>query len=104
MYAIIRTGGKQYRVAVGDVIEVEKLAQKDGKEVSFGEVLAVGEGDEVEFGRPLVAKAKVTGEVLGQIKGEKVLVFKHKKRKNYRRTVGHRQLLTRIRIKSITAH
>ncbi len=101
MFAIIRTGGKQYRVGIGDVIEVEKLAAEAGSAVSFDEVLMVGVDEAYQVGHPLVEQAKVTGEVVEQFRGEKVLIFKHKKRKNYRRTNGHRQDLTRVRITAI---
>ncbi len=101
MFAIIRTGGKQYRVGIGDVIEVEKLAVEAGSSVSFDEVLMVGGDDAYQVGHPLVEQASVTGEVVEQFRGEKVLIFKHKKRKNYRRTNGHRQDLTRVRITAI---
>jgi large subunit ribosomal protein L21 len=101
MFAIIRTGGKQYRVGIGDVIEVEKLAAEAGNPVAFDEVLMVGGDDSYQVGRPLVEKASVTGEVVEQFRSEKVLVFKHKKRKNYRRTNGHRQDLTRVKITGI---
>src|SRR5687768_12337121 len=96
MYAIIRTGGKQYKVAAGDVIRVEKLAQQEiGSEVEFSEVLFIG-GDNSAVGNPLVAKASVTGVVLSQKLDKKVLVFKKKRRKGFRKTKGHRQPFTEV--------
>jgi len=102
MYAIILTGGKQYKVAKGDVIEVEKLEQPVGAEVVFGEVLAVaGEDGKLNVGAPRVAGASVTGKVLDQFRAKKIVVFKMKRRKGYRRTHGHRQSLTRVEIGEI---
>lgn len=104
MYAVIKTGGKQYRVATGDVIKVERLPGEVGQTIGFDQVLMVG-GDDVEdggrFGTPLVAGASVQAEVLDQIKAPKILVFKKRRRKNYRRTRGHRQLQTVLRIRDI---
>ncbi len=101
MYAVIKTGGKQYRVAAGDVIKVEKLDGDVGSNVDFDQVLMVGDGDDAKIGAPLVGGAKVSAEVLEQGKGDKVLIFKKKRRKNYRRTRGHRQLQTVLRISDI---
>jgi large subunit ribosomal protein L21 len=101
-YAIIKTGGKQYRVAEGDVIEVEKVDAQQGKETKFSDVLLFTDGDEVKAGAAL-KNASVTAEVLEQKKGKKVIAYKYKRRKGYHRTVGHRQQLTRLRIKSIKA-
>jgi len=103
MYAVIRTGGKQYRVAPGDVITVEKLAGAAGDTVALTEVLAIGEGAEIDIGAPLLAGATVAAEVLEQGKADKILVFKKKRRKNYRRLRGHRQLQTRLKITEIQA-
>ncbi len=100
MYAVIRTGGKQYRVAPNEVIRVEKLEAEPGSTVEFDEVLLVG-GEETRIGRPLVEGAKVTATVLDQIKGPKIVVFKKKRRKNYRRKRGHRQRLTLLRVQDI---
>jgi large subunit ribosomal protein L21 len=100
MYAVIKTGGKQYRVAPNQVIRIERLDGEAGSEVVFPEVLMVG-GDEPKVGSPLVEGARVTGTLLEQIKGEKVIIFKKKRRKNYRRKRGHRQLLTVVRIADI---
>jgi large subunit ribosomal protein L21 len=98
MFAVIRTGGKQYRVAKDDVITVERLAAEPGATVTFEDVLMVGEGAEVRAG---AAGAAVTAEVVEQMKGDKVLVFKKKRRHNYRRKKGHRQALTVLRVTGI---
>jgi len=100
MYAIIKTGGKQYKVAEGDVITVEKLAQGEGEEVVFDEVLTIV-GDEVKVGRPLVEGAKVTAKVEAQGKEKKIRIFKYKAKSNYRRRQGHRQPFTKVVIEKI---
>lgn len=100
MYAVIKTGGKQYRVAKNAVIKVEHLAGEVGDSITFPEVLMVG-GDSPVVGTPTVAGASVTGTVLEQAKGDKVIIFKKRRRKNYRRRTGHRQLLTVVRIADI---
>lgn len=100
MYAVIKTGGKQYRVAKNDVIKIERLEAEVGGEITFPEVLMIG-GDEPKIGAPTVSGATVTGTVLEQAKGEKVIIFKKRRRKNYRRKNGHRQLLTVVRIADI---
>ena len=100
MYAVIKTGGKQYRVAKNDVIKIERLDGEAGAEIVFSEVLMLG-GDNPVVGAPRVAGATVTGTVLEQAKGEKVIIFKKRRRKNYRRRNGHRQLLTVVRIADI---
>lgn len=100
MYAVIKTGGKQYRVAKNDVIKIERLEGEVGASITFPEVLMVG-GDNPVVGSPTVKGASVTGTVLEQAKGEKVIIFKKKRRKNYRRRNGHRQLLTVVRIADI---
>jgi large subunit ribosomal protein L21 len=100
MYAVIKTGGKQYRVAKDDIIKVEKLELEPGASVDFAEVLMVG-GDEPMVGSPTVAGAKVTATVLDQDKGPKIVVFKKRRRKNFRRRTGHRQKLTVLRITDI---
>jgi large subunit ribosomal protein L21 len=102
-YAVIQTGGKQYRVAEGDLIEVEKLDVEAGAEAKFEEVLLVSNGGGVSIGAPLVAGASVIAEVVEQTKAPKVIAFKYKRRKGYHRTVGHRRQLTRLKIKAITA-
>lgn len=101
MYAVIRTGGKQYKVAANDVITVEKLPGDAGAVVQFDEVLMVGGGAKSTVGAPLVAGACVTATVLDQAKADKVIVFKKKRRHNYRRKRGHRQLGTVLRIAGI---
>ena len=103
MYAIIKTGGKQYRVAEGDVITVEKLAAEAGESVTFDEVLAVVDGKDVKVGKPLVEGAKVTAKVEAQGKARKILVFKYKAKSNYRRRQGHRQPFTKVVIEKIEA-
>jgi large subunit ribosomal protein L21 len=99
-YAIFKTGGKQYRVATGDVIEVEKLDGEAGAEITFSEVLFHGEGSEIKTAGDLKS-AKVVAEVVEQFKGPKLINFKFRRRKGYHRTIGHRQKLTRVKIKSI---
>jgi large subunit ribosomal protein L21 len=102
MYAVIRTGGKQYRVAAGQVVKVERLEGDVGQTIAFDQVLMVGDdGGEPTIGSPLVDGAEVTAEVLEQGKAPKVIVFKKKRRKNYRRTRGHRQFQTVLRIRDI---
>ncbi len=101
MYAVIRTGGKQYRVAPRDVLRIEKIEAEPASTVTFEEVLLVVDGERLEVGRPLVEGARVRAVVLEQIKGPKIIVFKKKRRKNYRRKKGHRQQLTVVRIEDI---
>ena len=101
-YAIIKTGGRQYRVAEGDTIDVDLLDAEVGKTTTFGEVLLHADGDRLTHGDPLISDAKVTAEVVEQRKDKKVVAFKFKRRKGYHRTVGHRRKLTRVKIKSIT--
>lgn len=101
MYAVIRTGGKQYKVAKNDVVVVEKLAGEAGKTVELGDVLMVVDGATAKVGSPTLAGAKVTATVLEQAKGEKVIVFKKRRRKNSRRKNGHRQFETTLRIVDI---
>jgi large subunit ribosomal protein L21 len=101
MFAVIKTGGKQYRVAANDVLKIEKVAGEAGAVVSFVEVLAVGEGDRVEIGAPYVTGATVTAEVVEQGRGAKVIAFKKRRRQNSRRKRGHRQELTTVRIHEI---
>ncbi|HHL40590.1 MAG TPA: 50S ribosomal protein L21 [Deltaproteobacteria bacterium] len=103
MYAVIKTGGKQYKVTRGDVLRVEKLAAEVGSTVELGEVYAVGDGEELKIGRPTVEGARVTARVLGHGKAGKIIVFKKKRRKGYTRKQGHRQLYTSIKIDEITA-
>lgn len=101
MFAVIRTGGKQYRVAANDLIKVEKLVGNAGDMVEFAEVLAVGEGDNADIGAPLVAGAVVTAEVVEQGRNRTVIAFKKRRRQNSRRRIGHRQHLTTVRIAEI---
>jgi large subunit ribosomal protein L21 len=102
-YAIVRSGGKQYRVSPGDKIRVETLETNPGEEVRFAEVLFLKDGDTVQAGQPMVNGAAVVGEVLRQTKSKKVLVFKKRSKKGYKKLQGHRQSLTEILIKSIQA-
>jgi large subunit ribosomal protein L21 len=102
-YAVIRTGGKQYRVAEGDVLKVEKLSGEVGEKVTLPDVLFVGGSDEVKIGAPLVANATVTGEIVDQMRAKKILVFKKKRRKSYSRQRGHRQYQTALKITAIEA-
>lgn len=102
MYAVIKTGGKQYRVQEGDVLAVELLGVEDGKTVSFEDVLLVRDGDDTTVGQPIVAGAVVRATVLGLEKGEKLVVFRKKRRKTYEKKNGHRQHYSRVRIDSIT--
>ena len=97
MYAVIKTGGKQYKVAAGDVIKVEKLAGEEGSELVFNEVLALGD----KVGKPFVEGASVKATVLKQAKADKVIIFKKKRRQNYRRKNGHRQNVTIVKIAEI---
>lgn len=101
MYAVIKTGGKQYRVAANDVIQVERLEAEAGSEVQLSDVLMVGGDGALKIGAPLVEGAAVTAEVLEQAKGPKLVIFKKRRRKNSRRKTGHRQQLTVLRIKDI---
>lgn len=101
MYAVIESGGKQYRVAPGAQVAVERLDKPAGEQVAFERVLLVRTDAGVQVGRPLVEKVKVLGEVLAQERREKVLVFKKKRRKNYRRTQGHRQSYSSVKILEI---
>lgn len=103
MYAIIKTGGKQYKVQTGDVLAIELLKGDVGETVSFDTVLAVGEGAEVKTGAPTVAGAKVDAEIVNFFRGEKLIVFKMKKRKGFRKRTGHRQNLMTVKIGAITA-
>lgn len=103
MYAIIKTGGKQYKVSEGDKIVVEKLNNEIDSEVVFDEVLAVVNDGDVKVGSPVVDGAKVTAKVLEQGKEKKILIFKYKSKSNYRRRQGHRQPFTKVEIESIKA-
>ena len=100
-YAIIKTGGRQYRVAEGDTIDVDLLEVEAGKTATFGDVLMYADGDKITHGAPIDG-AKVTAEVVEQRKDKKVVAFKFRRRKGYHRTVGHRRKLTRVKIKTIS--
>jgi large subunit ribosomal protein L21 len=101
MYAVIKTGGKQYRVSEGQTLRVEKLPGAPGDKISFDEVLMVS-GDAIKIGQPLVGGASVNATIVAQDKAKKVIVFKFKRRKNYRRKQGHRQLFTELRVDGIS--
>lgn len=101
MYAVIKTGGKQYKVAKDDILTIEKLPAETGTVVQFDQVLMVGGAGKSAVGAPLVAGAVVTATVLDQVQGDKILIFKKRRRKNYRRKKGHRQLETVVRIAGI---
>lgn len=102
-YAIFKTGGKQYKVAAGDVIEVEKLEAPAGSEATFLEVLFFSNGKEVKSGSDSLKGATVVAEIVGQKKAPKVIAYKYRRRKGYHRTVGHRRQVTQLKIKSINA-
>ena len=101
MYAIIETGGKQYKVKEGDIITVEKLGVEEGSNYSFDKVLAIGGENEASFGAPYLEGASVSASVLGDGKGKKVIAYKYKAKKNYHRKKGHRQPFTKLKIESI---
>ena len=101
MYAVIQTGGKQYRVQQGDVIFVEKIDSQADEAVTFDQVLLVGDGEATKIGAPTVAGAKVEGKVLAQVKGKKIVVYKYKAKKNERKKQGHRQPYTKVQIEKI---
>lgn len=101
MYAVIQTGGKQYRVAEGETLRVEKLSASPGDKLSFSPLLFADDGGNVQVGKPEVSGVKVEAEVMDQGKGEKIIVFKYKRRKSYRRKTGHRQPFTALKIVSI---
>ena len=103
MYAVIKTGGKQYKVASGDVILVEKIEGEAGKAVTLAEVLMIGDGANITVGAPTVKGASVAAEVVSQEKADKVIIFKKNRRHNYRRKNGHRQKLTALKITGINA-
>ena len=103
MYAVIKTGGKQYKVANGDVILVEKLQSEAGASITLAEVLMIGDGANITVGAPTVKGASVAAEVVDQVKADKVIIFKKNRRHNYRRKRGHRQKLTALKIVGINA-
>ncbi len=102
MYAVIKTGGKQYRVSKDDILTIEKVAGDAGAKIEFAEVLMVGSGANVKLGAPFVSGAKVVGELVEHTRGPKLIAFKKRRRKNSRRKKGHRQDLCKVRITSIT--
>ena len=102
MYAVIKTGGKQYRVSKDDVLQIERLEGDAGAAIEFTDVLMVGEGSSVKVGSPIVSGAKVTAELVEQTRGPKLIAFKKRRRKNSRRKRGHRQDLSKVRITGIT--
>ena len=101
MYAVIRSGGKQYRVAVGDELQIERVGSEPGAALELGEVLMVADGEDVRVGAPLVAGASVRATVVAQERGPKIHIFKFKAKKRYRRRAGHKQYLTRVKIDEI---
>ncbi len=101
MFAVIKTGGKQYNVAVDNIIKVEKLDGNSGETIEFNDVLVMGKGDSVKVGSPLVPHARVCGTIIDQIRDDKVIIFKKNRRHNYRRKNGHRQYLTVVKITDI---
>lgn len=103
MYAVIRSGGKQYRVAVGNAVEVEKLEGEIGSTVTLEDVLMVADGDNVQIGQPTVSGATVVAKITGQYRGNKIMVFRYRPKKRIRVRKGHRQYLTRLQIESINA-
>lgn len=103
MYAVIKTGGKQYRVQAGQLLKIEKLEHELGAQITFDEVLLVGQDDQVTIGEPLIKKAKVTAEVVLQGRHPKIRIIKFKRRKHHMKTMGHRQWFTQVRITGIKA-
>ncbi len=101
MYAIIKTGGKQYRVQQGDTLQVEKIKGEEGSEIQFNDVLMYSDGEQITLGEPVIETAMVKAHILDQGKKKKIIVFKYKRRKGYRRTRGHRQNYTAVKIDSI---
>jgi large subunit ribosomal protein L21 len=102
MYAVVTSGGKQYKVREGDILKVEKLPGEIGAPVTFDKVLLYSDGENVQIGRPALENAAVSGHVVEQGKGRKIIVFKFKRRKRYRRKLGHRQPFTAVKIDSIS--
>ena len=101
MYAVVKTGGKQYRLGVGDSVKVEKLPDEVGNIVELSQILMVSDGGEVKVGTPLVTGASVKAEIVGHGRNKKIRVFKMKRRKKYRRTQGHRQAFTQLKVTEI---
>jgi large subunit ribosomal protein L21 len=103
MYAVVATGGKQYRVEAGEILRIEKLDGEVGAEVAFDQVLMLADGESIKIGQPLVSGAAVKGHIVEQGKQKKIIVFKYKRRKRYRRKQGHRQMFTAVKIDTIEA-
>ena len=103
MYAVIKTGGKQYRVAEGQTLRVEKLGVEEGGDVEFDQVLMVADGDDIKVGAPLVDGGKVTATVVANGRGDKVKIIKFRRRKHHRKQMGHRQSYTEVKITGISA-
>ena len=103
MYAVIKTGGKQYRVCVGQKLKIEQIPADIGQEISLDQVLSVGEGDTLKIGTPFVDGAKVTATVLAQGRHDKIKIFKMRRRKHYQKRQGHRQNFTEVRIEAVSA-
>jgi large subunit ribosomal protein L21 len=103
MYAVIKTGGKQYRVSAGEKVRIETIEAEVGAEVVLDQVLMVGDGDKVSVGKPLIAGAAVKATVVSHGRGDKVRIFKHRRRKHYKKQAGHRQNYTEIQISGISA-
>jgi large subunit ribosomal protein L21 len=102
MYAVVKTGGKQYKVAAGDKIRIEKLTAEVGSSVALSDVLMLADGDSVRVGKPLLAGASVAAKVLSHGRADKVYIFKHRRRKHYKKSQGHRQYYTEVAIETIT--
>ena len=102
MNAIIETGSKQFRIKENDIIEIDRIEGEDGQKISFPDVLAIGDGKEIKIGKPFVKGAIVEAEIIAHIRGGKIIVFKMKRRKGYKRKQGHRQELTKVKITKIT--
>jgi len=103
MYAVIKTGGKQYKVAEGDVLQIEKLDVNEGDTVDFDQVLMVNDGENTKVGAPVLENTKVTATVEAQIRGKKIKIIKFRRRKHHRKQMGHRQYLTEVKITGIQA-
>ena len=103
MYAVIRSGGKQYRVEQGEELRLDTIAAEPGESVDLGEILAVHDGEQLHLGTPLLESAKVTGRVLSHGRGRKIIVYRFKRRKGYHRKLGHRQGYTEVRVEQIAA-
>jgi len=102
MYAIVKTGGKQYKVSPGDIIKIDKIDGAAGNEITFEDILMVVADDKnIEIGKPYLSNVKIAGEIIKQSKDQKIIIFKSKRRKGYRKKTGHRQLLTEVKIKEI---